>query len=312
MTSGAPAVACGIPIMADAEPLDPLFREAVAAVDAGEVAALERLLAAHPRLASDRLDAPGSWLRDVVGRALDDFFARPYLLWFVAEDPVRNGRLPANIAEVARAIIRAAERGGGVSLREQLDVALRLVAWSWIARQCGVQIALIDALIDAGASPAGRAADALVNGNVDAAAHLIERGDALTMATAVCLGRMDEVPHLVREASPRKLRFALVLAALRGRAEGLAALVGLGVDVNAPSQDLYSHATPVHHAVCSGSLAAVRVLVEAGADLDARDTVHRATPLGWAEYYRRLRAGDARAAAYAEIAEYLRARGAQP
>ena len=62
---------------------DLLFRSAVSAVDAGDVPALERLMAEHPELASERLEAPGQWLRDQVGDALDGFFARPYLLWFV-------------------------------------------------------------------------------------------------------------------------------------------------------------------------------------------------------------------------------------
>lgn len=49
--------------------LDPLVHQAVAAIDAGDVAALERLLAEHPRLLRERLDAPGAWLRDQVGGA---------------------------------------------------------------------------------------------------------------------------------------------------------------------------------------------------------------------------------------------------
>ena len=100
----------------------------------------------------ERLESPGSWLRDVVGRALDGFFRRPYLLWFVAEDPVRNGRLPENIAALARAIIDAARHESTSNLQVQLDYALTLVSWSWIARRSGVQIELIDALIDAGAA----------------------------------------------------------------------------------------------------------------------------------------------------------------
>src|SRR6058998_2180374 len=92
------------------EHLDSLFRDAVSAIDTGDVAELERLLTSHPELARERLQSPGGWLRDQVGGALDGFFQRPYLLWFVAEDPVRNGRLPANIAAVARAIIDAASR----------------------------------------------------------------------------------------------------------------------------------------------------------------------------------------------------------
>src|SRR5215203_3559075 len=138
--------------MTDSDLLDSLFCEAVSDIDAGDVATLEQLLARHPRLLRERLDSPGAWLRDKAGGALEGFFERPYLLWFVAEDPVRNGKLPANIALVARAIIRAAEREGVESLREQLDYALRLVAWSFVARECGVQIDLIDALVDGGAS----------------------------------------------------------------------------------------------------------------------------------------------------------------
>lgn len=76
--------------------------------------------------------------------------------------------------------------------------------------------------------------------------------------------------------APLRLGRALVLAALNGRSEGLALLIGAGADVRAPSEDVYAHATPLHHAVCSGSLDAVRVLVEAGAELGAMDDVHRA------------------------------------
>ena len=247
----------------------------------------------------DRLDSPGAWLRDKVGGALEGFFERPYLLWFVAEDPVRNRKLPANIALIARAIIRAAERAGVDNLREQLDYALRLVAWSFVARECGVQIDLIDALVDGGASFESTPEDALVNGNFAAARHLVERGAKLTLATALCLGYRDEAARLAQTSSARERQLSFVLAALNGKAEALSALLGLGVDLNAPSPDLFSHATPVHHAVWSGSLAAVKVLVEAGAALDARDTVHGGTPLGWAEHGKR-----------AEIATYLREREA--
>jgi DNA-binding GntR family transcriptional regulator len=43
--------------MASLEILDPEFRAAVSALDAGDVDGLEDLLAAHPRLAGDRLAA---------------------------------------------------------------------------------------------------------------------------------------------------------------------------------------------------------------------------------------------------------------
>ena len=70
---------------------DPLFRAAVAAIDTGDVTALERFLAAQPQLLRDRLEGYG-----------EGYFQRPYLLWFVAENPIRNGTLPANIGDVTR------------------------------------------------------------------------------------------------------------------------------------------------------------------------------------------------------------------
>src|SRR5512145_2439521 len=284
--------------MDNAETLDSLFREAVSAIDAGDVNTLERLLAMHPSLVRDRLDSPGAWLRDQVGNALDEFFQRPYLLWFVAEDPVRNNKLPGNIALVARTIIQAAEREGVASLQEQLDYALRLVSWSWVARECGVQIELIDVLIDAGAAPDLSTHDALVNGNLAAAAHLVDRGVKSTLATALCLGRWAEVSRLAQTASAKDKQIGLVLAALNGRADALARLIALGVDLNAYSTDIYTHATALHHAVCSGSLQAVKVLVEAGAKLGTKDRAWDGTPLEWAEYYKN-----------AQIAAYLREKG---
>ena len=285
--------------MATAPSLDGQFRSAVAALDAGDLAELDRLLTAHPRLVHDRLDAPGPWLREQVGDALDGFFRQPYLLWFVAEDPVRKGRLPANIAELARLIVGHAERARVSTLQEQIDYALRLVAWSWIARECDVQLGLLDVLIDAGAAVDGRPEDALTNGNLAAAAHLVDRGAALTLATALCLGRWDEAGPLTGAATVEEKQFALVLVAVRGRERAVAWLLDHGVDPDTTCPHLYSHATALHHAVSSGSLEAVRLLVEAGADVSAKDTAWQGTPLDWAEYGNRL-----------EISAYLRGRPA--
>jgi len=266
------------------EHLDGLFRMAVSAVDAGDTTRLDHLLAEHPTLAGERLQDPGAWLSERAGDPLDGFFRAPYLLWFVAEDPVRNGKLPPNIADVARVIIEAARRQAVASLQEQLDYALRLVCWSWIARECGVQIALIDVLVDAGASTDGAPDNALVNGNSAAAEHLRRRGAELTLAAALNLGRWDDARRLAQESTSRKKQAAFILSALNGNAAALRIMIDAGVDINAPSPDLYSHATALHHAVWSGALDAVETLVHAGADAHARDTMENATPLAWAEY----------------------------
>lgn len=291
--------------------LDTLFREAVAAIDAGDVPALEHLLSVHPRLVRDRLDTPGAWLRDQVGNALENFFQKPYLLWFVAEDPVRNGQLPKNIAEVTDVILQAAQREKVESLQEQLDYALRLVSWSTIARECEVQIALIDVLMDAGASAAGNPNNALVNGNFAAAAYLVERGAPVTLATALCLERWEDVERLAPMADAREKQFGFILAALNGKAEAVARMIHIGIDLNAPSEDLYAHATALHHAVGAESLDTVKVLVEAGADLTVKDTAYQGTPLGWAKYYLDQRKPEERRKPYTAIAAYLREKASQ-
>jgi peptide-methionine (S)-S-oxide reductase len=212
---------------------------------------------------------------------------------------------------VTRAIILAARRAGVPSLQEQLDYALRLVSWSWIARQCEVQIELIDVLLDAGASPRGNPNNALVNGNFAATEHLLARGAELTLAAALCLGRWDDAAQLARLESDAEKQFAFVLAALNGKVDALRWMIHAGIDVNRPSEGLYPHGTPLHHAVCSGSLEAVKVLVEAGAKLGTKDTAWNGTPLGWAQYYLGEAKGDHAGKQYTEIAAYLGANEAQ-
>ena len=209
---------------------------------------------------------------------------------------------------MALAMIESVRPKNPANLQEQLDYALRLVSWSTVARKCGVQIELIDVLADAGATLSGNPDNALVNGNIAAAEHLVRRGSPLTLATALCLERWPDVQRLAANAGGSEGQFALVLAALNGKTEALRQMIRLGVDVNAPSQDLYSHGTPLHHAVCSGSLEAVQVLVEAGANLHAQDTAWHGTPLGWALHYVEEKKQEEERARYEKIAAYLRQR----
>jgi len=288
--------------------LDGLFRDAVGAMDAGEVATLEKLLQQHPELVRERLTAPGEWLRSQIGRALDGFFKDPYLLWFVTEDAVRTGRLSPNVAAVARIIIDAAKRAAVPDLQHQLDSTFHFAVCSPIGRDDGGQLELLDVLIDAGASTEGGPVQAFICYNDAAARHLIARGATLTLPAALCLGLWDEVAALAPRATADDKQVALGLAALNGKAEALSRLLPLGVDLDAFTSGFYSHATPLHHAVWSGSLDTVRVLVEAGANLTTRDKAEDATPLGWAEYAATGPTGKTRGKQFAEIAAYLRER----
>jgi peptide-methionine (S)-S-oxide reductase len=239
---------------------------ALAALDAGDEPELRRLLALHPELA-----------RAPIAETDEGYFARPYLLWFVAENPVRTGRLPGNVVALARAIVEAGAPAAA------LDQAVALVASGRVPREQGAQLALIDALVDAGASPEALGA-ALAHGEMAAVEKLVARGARPTLAVALTTGR--DAGALLAAAGPAERQAALIAAAMLGQPEALRRLLPV-VDVNAYGPPgFHPHATALHQAVSSGSLEAVRLLVEAGADREARDRVHGGTPLGWAEHLR--------------------------
>lgn len=280
------------------------FREALELIGMGDVAGLRRHLTEHPAAGTQRLSEAGSWLRDKIGGALDGFFKAPFLLWFVAEDVPFFGTMPANIEESTRAIIAAIRNSE--NFREQLDSTLELVCYSPEAGKSDVQIKLLDVLIEAGACPDNGPNCALINGHVASARHLIARGAKHTLASAVCLADWSEAERLASLADSGERQFALVLAALRGRAASLKFLLVSGADPNSPSVDLYSHGTPLHHAVCSGNIEAVEVLVQAGADASKVDTVWKGTPLDWAEHYLGERKDADSQKRFGEIANLLR------
>jgi peptide-methionine (S)-S-oxide reductase len=277
---------------------DPVFRAAVETIDVGNVPELKRLVEQHPVLSCERLVT-----------ANEGYFKDPYLLYFVADNPIRINRLPPNIVEVCRVLIAEIKKRQVPSLQEQLDYTLGLVATGCIPRECGVQIEMMDLLMDAGAKP-GSGLGALAHGNVAAANRLIERGGALTLGTAVGLERTDDVTRLASDAGQEERLVALTVAAFYGKQEWIAFLLDLGVNMNAypKPDDFHSHATPLHQAVSSGSLASIKLLVGAGADLALKDKVHEGTPLGWAQHMRAGAQDETTRNQYAAIVEYLERR----
>ncbi|MGC4050146.1 MAG: ankyrin repeat domain-containing protein [Paludibaculum sp.] len=152
-------------------------------------------------------------------------------------------------------------------------------------------------------------AEALVAAGADVEAA------GLTLTAAVCLGRNDDIERLAKLAGPAEKQKALAAAAYNARLGAISAALAIGADPNEPNAGLNPTATALHNAVCSGSLAAVKALVEAGARPEARDGSYSATPLAWAEYFAKQGGeGDVeyfqregqRPKEYAEIARYLR------
>lgn len=251
---------------------DTIFADAVAAIDAGDLVKLDGLISQYPNLVCDRLQTgePG-------------YFADPYLLWFIAENPIRNGRLPTNIVEIAMAIADHLDALAPPSRQLQLDYAVELVATGKIPRECGAQIALIDALIARGAQPSGLDS-AVAHTEMEAARRLIHHGAAVTLAAALALGLDVDAQRLLPRAHAAARADALVITSSLGLASAVRALLDAGADPNLRSAQVHSHASALHQAALNGHDEVCALLVNAGASLTGRDSIWNATPSGWAAH----------------------------
>jgi hypothetical protein len=247
---------------------DPLFRHAVDLIDSGNAAALAQLLAENPALVHQRVTLPG-----------DAYFQNPSLLEFIAENPIRRGRLPANIVEVARVILHAKP-----PLRSINDT-LGLVASGRIVRESNAQLPLIDLLCESGADPNTALNVAAVHGEFAAVDELIHRGATPELPLLAAQNKSQEFLQRLPASTPEQRHLALAFAAQYGHTEIVRALLDAGEDPNRFNPPgAHSHSTPLHQAALAGHLSTVKLLVERGAHLDSQDKLWNGTPLGWARH----------------------------
>ena len=232
------------------------FEEAADAIIAGDVPKLRALLSAHPELIHERSTrghhAP--------------------LLHFISANGVEGYRqkTPPNIVEVAKVLLDA-----GAEVEAESDAygggskALGLVATSAHPRLAGVQIPLIDLLLEHGAVMDGGDVDAaLANGCPEAARALVERGASVdSVIEAAGVGRLDLVKRLASSATKKDLETALSMAAYYGSRETVEYLLELGVDV-APPSDM----SALHQAAGRADLDIVRLLIQHGAPLEMKNS----------------------------------------
>lgn len=275
---------------------NPVFGQAVEAVDEGDVSLLKDILSKQPGIIAEQAHFPKA-----------GYFEKPYLLYFVADNPIRNGKLPANVLEVMNLLIGHLQQYPANSKQAQLEYTLGLIASGSIPRESGKQIAMMDLLLDAGAAP-GEGLAALAHGNIDAARHLIHRGGRYTLVAAACFNEEGKINTLFAQASEKEKITAMTAAAFYGFPNIIALLLDKGANPNGyPSGGFHTHATSLHQAVYSGVLASVQLLVEAGADLQAKDKAYGGTPLGWAQYMQEEEAPDEEIKSKYKIIEaYLR------
>lgn len=248
------------------------FETAVEAVLDGDVAALQSMLQRTPALARMRS-------------------ARPHgatLLHYLAANGVEEERqrTPKNALDVARMLLDAgAEVDAVAEFYGDRHTTLGLLVSSAPPAEAGVQAPLAELLLDYGAAPQSAALTALTFGFAETAKVLVRRGAPVSLEVAAGLGRLDDVTRLLPDAEPRSRHVAFALAAQHGRVEIVKLLLDAGEDPNRYNPEgHHPHSTPLHQAVWSGHLEVVRLLIDRGARLDLRDTVHSATPLEWAVY----------------------------
>ena len=262
---------------------DALFRRGVELLDAGDIGGLRTHLTQHPDLAHRRVIFEGG-----------NYFHNPTLLEFVAENPIRHGKLPHNIVDVTKVILAAGAE------QPALDDTLGLVATGSVVAECRVQLPLIDLLCDHGADPSS-AMHAAVHGGLPAVSALMRRGGRVDLPVAGALGNIEDARRMLPSASNRHRHLALALAAQFGHVAIVRLLLDAGEDPNRYNPvGCHSHSTPLHQAALAGHVDTVRLLVARGARLDVKDIIWQGTPAGWAQR-----------AKQAEVAAFLRAESEQ-
>lgn len=260
---------------------DPIFRHAVDLLDAGDAAGLRKFLNEHRKLVQQHIAFEG-W----------NYFHNPTLLEFIAENPIRRGKLPENIVEVAEVILDA----GADRDKAPLNETLALVATGSVPHQCKVQRPLIDLLCRRGADPNSALEPTALHGYPECVMALLQNGAKMTFPVAAALGRVEDVERMLATASAAERHQAMAMASGSNQVEVMRRLLAAGENPDRYNPvGGHSHATPLHQAAGYGTEEMVRLLVEHGARADMRDILWHGTPADWARHMGRT-----------EIEEYLR------
>jgi ankyrin repeat protein len=274
----------------------PRFDEAVAAIDAGDIEQLRRLILSEPELihARTHLEPPYH------------YFTGATLLHHVAANPDRGrlagtlGPLPGNIVEITRFLLDSGADVNATTLGPNGGTTMGLLCTSKQASDANVSGPLIDLLLERGATLDVRkpgALDApLANHAPRAAEKMIELGAPVDVLAAAALGRMD----LLRAAFDKKgklhsrprrggkrmterdsIGLAMLFAYVRGQMDAVDFLLAKNGNWNMIG---VNNGTALHRAAWAGDLAMVKRLVAKGADVSDRNNPFTGTPMAWASH----------------------------
>jgi ankyrin repeat protein len=255
------------------------FESAADAVITGDVAALKRLLRENPELIKQRSTRAhqSTLLHYVSANGVEDF----------------RQRTPKNAVEVTKILLEAGAEVDAENSDYGRGTTLGLVATSAPPAQAGVQIALLELLLEAGASPDGLPGGwnpltaALANGRGEAAEYLAMRGARLDLEGASGVGRLDLVKSyfskdgsLKAKATKKQMKDGFAWACEYGRSSVAEFLLDQGMEIDARLRNHGS--TGIHWAAYGGHVDIVRLLLARKARLDIKDESFEGTPLEWA------------------------------
>lgn len=259
------------------------FEAAADAIISGDLQALERLLREDPEL--------------IRARSMREHNAT--LLHYVAANGVENFRqkTPKNAVEVAEMLLKAGAEvdatadvyGGGAT-------TLGLVATSVHPERAGVQDALMQILLNYGAAidhPQGAGNDScaiigcLHNDRPRAAEFLAAQGARLNLEGAAGVGQLEVVKSFFHDdkslkpsATKAQLQSGFIWGCEYGRKDVVEFLLDKGVDLRAGEN---TGETALHLAAHRGQLEMIRLLLDHGAPLEAKN-VYGGTVLGQATW----------------------------
>jgi ankyrin repeat protein len=279
------------------------FEAASDAIVTGDSAALAALLHNNPGLIRERSlrEHRSTLLHCVSANGIEDF----------------RQKTPTNIVEITKMLLSA-----GAEVNAESDAygghstTLGLTATSCHPEDAGVQIPLMELLIEHGASLDGPGGQSTVNaclhnGRGRAAEFLASRGAKLDLEGAAGIGRLDIVRTFFGQdgalqppGTQRQVNYGFAWACEFGRTEVAEFLLDKGPEPVHGESGL-------HWAVYGGHTKIVKMLLERGAAVNLIDDVHHGTPLGWALYaWSNLPVSRDRAPYYEIVALLVRA-GAQ-
>jgi ankyrin repeat protein len=285
------------------------FERAVDAIVTGDLATLEKLLSQNPQLVRSRS-----------ARA-----HRSSLLHYVSANGVEDFRqkTPKNIVAITKLLLNAgADANAESDAYGGRSTTLGLTATSCHPESAGVQLPLMELLIDHGAridGPDGGSAvnGCLHNGRGEAAEFFASRGARLDLEGAAGVGRLDVVKSffkddgkLKRSATTKQMKDGFAWACEFGRTRVIDFLLQEGMAIDTKLR--HDGQTGLHWAAYGGHVDTVKLLLERGAPVDAKDDSYGGTPLGWALYaWGNATAREAKRKRYYEVVALLVRAGAK-